>query len=149
MSKENTKNILAKFLANTYATYLKTQNYHWNVTGPNFYNLHLMLETQYRSLAESVDEIAERISTLGFKSPGSFTEFQKLSIISDPISDFSANEMIEDLVKSYNLLNEIAKNVINSARESLDIGTEDLAIKKISENEKFVWMLKNSANSTN
>src|SRR4028119_2338406 len=72
---------LSRLLADTYTLYLKTHNYHWNVTGPMFQTLHLMFETQYTELAEAVDVIAERIRALGYPAPGSFTEFQKLASI--------------------------------------------------------------------
>ena len=70
---------LSKLLADSYSLYLKTHNYHWNVTGPQFNSLHTMFETQYTELAAAVDEIAERIRALGHLAPGSYTEFAKLS----------------------------------------------------------------------
>ena len=82
---------LSKLLADSYSLYLKTHNYHWNVTGPQFNSLHAMFETQYTELAAAVDEIAERIRALGHLAPGSYTEFAKLSSIKDGDNTKSAN----------------------------------------------------------
>ena len=90
---------LSKLLADSYSLYLKTHNYHWNVTGPQFNSLHTMFETQYTELAAAVDEIAERIRALGHLAPGSYTEFAKLSSIKDGDNTKSANEMIKDLAR--------------------------------------------------
>src|ERR687884_203425 len=72
---------LAHVLSDTYTLYLKTHNFHWNVTGPMFQTLHLMFETQYTELAAAVDLIAERIRALGFPAPGTYAEFSKLSSV--------------------------------------------------------------------
>ncbi len=75
---------LAKVLADTYTLYLKTHNFHWNVTGPMFNTLHLMFEAQYNELALAVDLVAERIRALGFPAPGSYSAYAKLSSIKRP-----------------------------------------------------------------
>ena len=85
---------LSKLLADSYSLYLKTHNYHWNVTGPQFNSLHTMFETQYTELAAAVDEIAERIRALGHLAPGSYTEFAKLASIKDGDNTTSANALI-------------------------------------------------------
>lgn len=86
-------------LADTYALYLKTQNYHWHVTGPQFKSLHELFEMQYKELAEAVDQIAERIRIMGHKAPATFTEFNQLKTIKDGDSGLSANEMVSELAK--------------------------------------------------
>ena len=90
---------LNHLLADSYTLYLKTHNYHWNVTGPMFNTLHLMFETQYTELALAVDLIAERIRALGFPAPGSYREFLKLSTIPEATANTSATDMIKHLVE--------------------------------------------------
>ena len=90
---------LSKLLADTYTLYLKTDNFHWNVTGPMFQTLHLMFEQQYNELALAVDLIAERIRALGFPAPGTYKEFSKLSSISEEEGTPTADEMICKLVE--------------------------------------------------
>src|SRR3982751_3819016 len=75
---------LSRLLADTYTLYLKTHNFHWNVTGSMFQTLHLMFETQYNELALAVDLIAERIRALGVPAPGSYAEFGKLTSLKEP-----------------------------------------------------------------
>ena len=99
LQRETVVKGLSKLLADSYSLYLKTHNYHWNVTGPQFNSLHAMFETQYTELAAAVDEIAERIRALGHLAPGSYTEFAKLSSIKDGDNTKSVNEMIKDLVE--------------------------------------------------
>src|SRR3954451_18233421 len=89
---------LSRLLADTYTLYLKTHNYHWNVTGPMFQTLHLMFETQYNELALAVDLIAERIRALGERAPGSYTEFGKLTSIAEDTEAPDALEMVRRLV---------------------------------------------------
>src|SRR5438045_1427522 len=89
---------LSRLLADTYTLYLKTHNFHWNVTGPMFQTLHLMFETQYNELALAVDLIAERIRALGFPAPGTYREFAQLSSIKEPKGVPGAENMIRELV---------------------------------------------------
>src|SRR5688572_18209435 len=90
---------LGKLLADTYTLYLKTHNFHWNVTGPMFQTLHLMFEQQYNELALAVDLIAERIRALGFPAPATYSEFLKLSSIKEDKGVPKAEEMIRSLVE--------------------------------------------------
>ena len=101
---------LSKLLADSYSLYLKTHNYHWNVTGPQFNTLHTMFEGQYTELAAAVDEIAERIRTLGIKAPGSYSDFAKLTSIDEGSGEESAEEMIRQLVIGQ-------ETVVRTARE--------------------------------
>lgn len=102
---------LSRLLADTYTLYLKTHNFHWNVTGPMFSTLHLMFETQYTELALAVDLIAERIRALGFHAPGSYTQFAGLSSIEDETSVPDANEMIRRLVKGQESVVRTARSI--------------------------------------
>src|SRR5437868_9176055 len=97
-SREKIAGSLSRLLADTYTLYLKTHNFHWNVTGPMFQTLHLMFETQYTELALAVDLIAERIRALGFPAPGSYREFAELSSIAESKGVPAAERMIRELI---------------------------------------------------
>ena len=129
-------------LASTYTLYLKTHNYHWNVTGPMFTTLHTLFESQYNEMALAVDEIAERIRTLGAKAPGSYTAFNSLSAISEETGSPSATEMIEKLVEDQKAIVSAARDVIREAENQGDDATADLAIRRIDLHEKSAWMLR-------
>src|ERR1043166_2058214 len=101
ISKKDRKNIadgLSRLLADTYTLYLKTHNFHWNVTGPMFDTLHLMFERQYNELALAVDLIAERIRALGVNAPGSYAAFGKLTSITEETGVPGANAMIQQIL---------------------------------------------------
>lgn len=140
--KEKVANGLASFLADSYTLYLKTQNFHWNVTGPRFPQLHAMFEEQYRELAEAVDEIAERIRALGAKSPGTFKEFSKLAGIDDFEGPFVSEKMVEDLKEGHEKAASKAAEVAQIASDSGDEASADLLISRIKTHEKTAWMLR-------
>ena len=131
-------------LANSYGLYLKTQNYHWNVTGPQFESLHILFEKQYSDLAESVDEIAERIRALGSKAPASFSLFNELKTLADGNEDASAEEMVKGLAEDNLYMASLLKEVIVLAQQHQDEATADLCIKHIEIHEKNAWMLHSS-----
>jgi len=131
-------------LANSYGLYLKTQNYHWNVTGPQFESLHILFEKQYSDLAESVDEIAERIRALGSKAPASFSLFNELKTLADGNEDASAEEMVKGLAEDNLYMASLLKEVIVLAQQHQDEATADLCIKRIEIHEKNAWMLHSS-----
>lgn len=131
-------------LANTYSLYLKTQNYHWNVTGPNFKSLHELFQVQYEELIPAIDDIAERIRTLGEKVDGSYENFSKLSSISSAKQNISSQEMVQDLVESNNKLIEIMKAGVEIAQSNHDEASADILIGRIEAHEKHVWMLNSS-----
>lgn len=135
---------LKQVLADTYALYLKTQNYHWNVTGPQFKTLHLLFEEQYTDLATAIDDIAERIRTLGEKAPGSFSQYAKLTNIEEGDEHADANSMVKQLIKSNEQVIHALKAAKNDAREADDDATEGLMIERITVHEKAMWMLKAS-----
>ena len=137
---------LSHFLADTYAVYLKTQNFHWNVRGPLFYSLHKMFEEQYQALANAVDDIAERIRALGGNAPASFSEFSKLTSIKEETSTPTAEEMIKQLLKDHDILSDHAGIILTKAQKAQDEGTVDLLIERLREHEKTAWMLKSSLN---
>lgn len=132
---------LGKFLADTYSLYLKTQNYHWNVTGPNFHELHLLFETQYEDLAGAVDEIAERLRKVGAKAPASFSAFSKLAKVKEENGDPDYKTMIKNLAADNQTVAESCEALIKAAQEIGDEGTADLGIRRIQEHQKNAWML--------
>lgn len=133
---------LSKFLAESYSLYLKTHNYHWNVTGPMFQTLHLMFETQYTELALAVDMIAERIRSLGQYSPGGYEEFGKLSGIKDAKKGTAAHDMIRDLVASHETVIRTARSLFPVAEAGADQVTLDLLATRLEIHEKTAWMLR-------
>lgn len=135
---------LSQLLADSYNLYLKTQNYHWNVTGPQFHSLHLLFEGQYQDLATAVDEIAERIRTLGFRAPGSFAEFSKLSSVKEATGTPSAEDMVIELAKDQGTIISTIREVWEKAEEAGDEGTIDLLSGRLSAHEKAGWMLRSS-----
>jgi starvation-inducible DNA-binding protein len=135
---------LSVLLADTYALALKTQNYHWNVTGPEFYSLHKLFEGQYEALHNDVDLLAERIRALDGYAPGSFTEFSQLTNISNAKKGISSKEMLEDLVNSHESLIMQAQKTADTAEEEGDEGTLDIVVGKMEDRQKDVWMLRSS-----
>ncbi len=132
----------ARLLAESYALYLKTHNYHWNVTGPMFNTLHTMFQTQYEELALAVDDVAERIRTLGSYAPGSFREFGELSSLADATEGTSAVEMIKELADDQILVAESARKLGEVAEAAGDDVTVDLAIRRQDIHQKNAWMLR-------
>lgn len=133
---------LANVLADTYTLYLKTHNFHWNVTGPMFQTLHLMFEQQYNELALAVDLLAERIRALGHPAPGSYAEFSKLSSIAEASGVPRAEDMIRQLVDGQESLVRTARNVFATAEKASDQVTIDLLTQRMQVHEKTAWMLR-------
>ena len=132
---------LSVLLASSYTLYLKTQNFHWNVTGPMFTTLHTLFETQYTELALANDEIAERIRALGAFAPGSLAEFSKLSVVREAAGRSSAKEMIQTLAADQKAIAKVAHKVIDAADKASDQATADLGTRRIDIHEKNAWML--------
>jgi starvation-inducible DNA-binding protein len=133
---------LARLLADSYTLYLKTHNFHWNVTGPMFSTLHLMFETQYNELALAVDLIAERIRALDVPAPGSYREFSKLTQIKESEGSPDANEMIRQLVEGQETVVRTARSVFPDADAAHDEATADLLTQRMQLHEKNAWMLR-------
>jgi starvation-inducible DNA-binding protein len=130
-----------RLLADSYTLYLKTHNYHWNVTGPMFTTLHTLFETQYNELALAVDEIAERIRALGEIAPGSYTEFAKLAKVKEARGVPPASEMIRQLVADNRTVAASAQEVFAVAEAAGDQATADIATRRMQVAEKNCWML--------
>jgi len=135
------KNALRVLLADTYSLYLKTQNYHWHVTGPQFKTLHELFEGQYTDLANAVDDIAERILTLGDKAPATFKEFNELKTISDGDNSISAEDMVKELRDDHNNVVKDLQKALKIAQDAGDEGTVALLSERIATHEKDAWML--------
>ena len=133
---------LSRLLADSYTLYLKTHNYHWNVTGPMFNTLHTMFETEYTELALAVDEIAERIRTVGARAPGSYREFSELSSVQEDSNTTDAKQMIANLVADQKTVVESARRVIEAAETIGDQASADLGVRRIEAHEKNAWMLR-------
>ena len=133
---------LSRLLADTYTLYLKTHNFHWNVTGPMFQTLHLMFETQYNELALAVDSIAERIRALGFPAPGTYAEFIELSSLKEQPGVPAAEQMIRLLVDGHEATIRTARSAFPTAERSNDEATADLLTQRMQVHEKTAWMLR-------
>ena len=135
-------NGLARLLADTYTLYLKTHNFHWNVTGPMFQTLHLMFETHYNELALAVDLVAERIRALGFPAPATYAEFGKLSSIKEEPGVPAAMDMVSKLVQGHEAVVRTARSIFPAAEKSHDEPTCDLLTQRMQVHEKTAWMLR-------
>ena len=133
---------LSRLLGDTYALYLQTHNYHWNVTGPMFQTLHLMFETQYNELALAVDAIAERIRALGARAPGTYRELSALTVIEEDTDEPNATEMIRRLVKGQEAVARTAREVFAIASDANDQPSADLLTQRLQVHEKTAWMLR-------
>ena len=133
---------LSRLLADTYTLYLKTHNFHWNVTGPMFQTLHLMFETQYNELALAVDLIAERIRALGVPAPGTYAEFSRLSSIAEGEGVPSAEDMIRQLVEGQEAVVRTARSIFPVVEKANDEPTADLLTQRMQVHEKTAWMLR-------
>jgi starvation-inducible DNA-binding protein len=133
---------LSRVLADTYTLYLKTHNFHWNVTGPMFQTLHLMFMTQYNEIWMAVDTVAERIRALGYPAPGTYKEFSALTSIKDSSGTISAKEMIKQLVAGQEAVTRTAREVLPVAEAAGDQPTVDLLSARMQVHEQNAWMLR-------
>lgn len=133
---------MSRLLADTYTLYLKTHNYHWNVTGPMFQTLHLMFEEMYNEQWLAVDEIAERIRALGAPAPGTYEQFAALTSISPSNGLPKATDMIAELVDGQEVVARTARALFKVAEEANDQPTCDLLTQRMQIHEKNAWMLR-------
>lgn len=133
---------VSQFLADTYTLYLKTHNFHWNVTGPMFQTLHLMFEQHYNELWAAVDLIAERIRSLGMPAPGTYSEFAALSSIKEDKGVPQAEDMVRSLVAGHEAVIRTARLVFPVAEQAQDQVTMDLLTQRMQVHEKTAWMLR-------
>ena len=133
---------VSRVLADTYTLYLKTHNYHWNVTGPMFNTLHLMFEAQYNELWVAIDLLAERIRSLGVFAPGTYRQFADLTVIPEAVGVPDAETMIADLVAGHEAVARTARTVFASVEAASDEATADLLTQRLQVHEKTAWMLR-------
>jgi starvation-inducible DNA-binding protein len=133
---------LSRLLADTFTVYLKTHNFHWNVTGPMFNTLHLMFETQYTELWNATDLIAERIRSLGHFAPGTFAEFTKLASITEATGQPKAQDMVLILVEGNEAVVRTARSLFPAVDKAGDEPTADLLTQRMQVHEKNAWMLR-------
>ncbi|MEO8108320.1 MAG: Dps family protein [Actinomycetes bacterium] len=136
-------NALSQLLADSYTLYLKTHNYHWNVTGPHFGSLHALFEAQYTDLASAVDLVAERIRALGHRAPGSYAEFSARTELDEAtIESTKAMEMVAALASDHQTVARAAARVVSVASSGGDEPTAGLATTRQEVHEKAAWMLR-------
>jgi starvation-inducible DNA-binding protein len=133
---------LTHVLADSYALYLKTHNFHWNVEGPRFRDLHLMFEEQYTELAGAVDLIAERIRALGQYAPGSFSQFARLASVKDAEGVPKAEDMVKQLAVDHEAVEKTIRSALPAAQEAGDEVTVGLLVDRLTVHEKAAWMLR-------
>ncbi|MFV3128533.1 Dps family protein [Niveispirillum sp. KHB5.9] len=133
---------LSRLLADSYTLFLKTHNFHWNVTGPMFNTLHAMFMAQYTELFTAVDEVAERIRALGFHAPGSYGQFAKLTKVEEEPDVPNAQDMIRQLVTGHETVARTARTLFPIAEEANDEPTADLLTQRMQVHEKTAWMLR-------
>jgi starvation-inducible DNA-binding protein len=145
LEKDDCENIavgLKHLLADTYTLYLKTHNFHWNVVGPKFRELHLMFEEQYTELATAVDDIAERIRALGLPAPGTYTEMNNLTVIKETCGVPSGDSMIQILTQDNEAVVRTARRVLDQAQKAGDESSVSLIADRMVIHEKTAWMLR-------
>jgi starvation-inducible DNA-binding protein len=142
-ARKTVADALSGVLADTYTLYLKTHNFHWNVTGPAFPYLHKMFEEQYTELAGAVDELAERIRALGHYAPGSYAQFGKLTQLKEaPASPPAAKEMIRQLLADNEAVARRAREVQETVEEVGDTESGDMMVGRMQVHGKAAWMLR-------
>ncbi len=141
-NREKVAQGLSRVLADTYTLYLATHNFHWNVEGPMFNTLHLMFMEQYTELWTALDEIAERIRSLGYPAPGGYKAFARLTSIEEPDGVPAAMDMVAILVKGHEAVARTARAVFPAANSAGDESTADLLTQRLQVHEKTAWMLR-------
>lgn len=133
---------LKRLLADSYTLYLQTHNFHWNVTGPQFRELHLMFEEHYTEMATAVDDIAERIRTLDVAAPGTYKAFAKLSSIEEVEGVPSAAEMVDLLTQGHEQVVKTGRALLKLAQDAEDESSAALVSDRMRIHEKTAWMLR-------
>lgn len=140
--RENISRGLSGILAESFLLYMKTHNYHWNVKGPMFQTLHVMFEGQYTELWNALDQIAERIRSLGFAAPGTLKEYLRLASIKEIEGVPTAEDMIRDVLAGSESVSRLSREVLVLADQAGDDPTTDLLTERMQIHEKNAWMLR-------
>ena len=133
---------LSRVLADTYVVYLKTQNFHWNVTGPMFHSYHQLFEAQYTEMALAIDSLAEHIRYLGFPAPASFHDYAKITSVRESVGVPNSREMVRQLLLGHESIIKNARSTCALADATQDQATADLLTRRVSVHEKSAWMLR-------
>jgi starvation-inducible DNA-binding protein len=133
---------LSTFLANTYSLYIQSQNYHWNVTGPNFQQYHALFEQQYTELATALDEIAERIRAIGFRAPASLAQFTRFCTLNEQDQAERAEQMVQALIQNHEQVTREGREMMGFLESTGDVVTADLITERMAYHEKTAWMLR-------
>ncbi len=133
---------LEQSLADTYSLALKTQNYHWNVEGPDFFGLHSLFEEQYNDALAAVDDLAERIRALGAPAPGGLQAYLDMTGISDARQNIDASAMVADLLASHETMADTLRNGVAAAEQAGDAASADMLTGRLTAHEKAAWMLR-------
>lgn len=129
-------------LASTYVLYMKTQGFHWNVVGPNFYSLHKLSEEHYQELAEAIDTIAERIRALGHIAPACYSWYEKLSFVKEDPDTKDGKAKLQDLLADHEAISKFLKDAFDTSEKARDHATADLFVSRMYAHEKASWMLR-------
>ena len=135
---------LGVVLADSYQLFIKTQGVHWNVAGPMFYSIHNLTEAHYENLFKAVDELAERIRSLGSKAPASYTKYGELSAIEDHDEPATAAEMVETLAKDHETVCRSLRVAVEFCDSKDDFVTADMLTARLAWHEEAIWMLRAS-----
>jgi len=135
---------LTKVLADSFAVYMKTHGYHWNVRGPEFFSFHNLLEQQYTDMWNALDDIAERIRALGVLAPQSYPAFGNLTSIKDGDPEKDATAMLKELMQDHETLIATARAAFETASAAGDEASADLMTQRLAAHEKFAWMLRST-----
>ncbi|AQR62819.1 DNA starvation/stationary phase protection protein [Brevundimonas sp. LM2] len=147
LSKAERANVtqeLSKVLADSFAVYMKTHGYHWNVRGPEFFTYHNLLEQQYRDIWDALDDIAERIRALGEFAPQSHSAFANLTSIKDGDPEKDASAMLSELMKDHETVIATCRTALTAADDDGDDVSVDLLTQRLAAHEKFAWMLRST-----
>lgn len=140
--QDNICQSLSKLLADTYLLYIKTQNFHWNVEGKHFKQLHEMFEEQYEELAGALDSIAERIRAVGHYAPATYAAFNQMSRIKEEAGIPKAKHMVYQLAEDHALVIRFIRSQFNIMQAAKDEASIDLLIQRLQSHEKILWMLR-------
>jgi starvation-inducible DNA-binding protein len=132
---------LYQVLVETYALYLKTQNYHWNIKGKQFHAIHVMLEEQYEELADAIDEIAERIVQTGDHVPATLYLFGSKTKMEQDTDELVDAEMINKLIEAQGIVKKAINVALKKAQKEEDEVTTDLLVQRLKVHDKANWML--------
>ena len=141
-AKQDCAEVLSRLLADTYVLYLKTHNYHWNVEGPMFHSLHALFEEQYRDLWAAIDEIAERVRTLGHYAPGTHAKLRALATVTDNEDIPSAEGMLRDLIADNESVTRTIRSGLPTVQEARDEASLGMLVDRLTIHEKQLWMMR-------